>query len=64
MLQGVLHVNTDKTDFMCFNQRADISTLNGRSLKQVDKFTIPQKKRLIYRKLSQHVTSEGLDSYR
>ena len=34
-----LHVNTDKTEFMCFNQRADICTVNGRSLKLVDKFT-------------------------
>ena len=33
-----LHVNTDKTEFMCFNQRGNISTLNGRSLKLVDKF--------------------------
>ena len=30
-----LHVSTDK----CFNQRDDISTLNGCSLKLVDKFT-------------------------
>ena len=34
-----LHVNTGKTDLMCFNQRGDIFTLNGRSLKPVDKFT-------------------------
>ena len=27
-----LYVNADKTDFMCFNQRGDISTLNGVSL--------------------------------
>ena len=33
------HVNADKTEFMCFNQRGNISTLNGRSLKLVDKFT-------------------------
>ena len=33
-----LHVNVDKTEFMCFNQRGDISTQNGRSLKLVDKF--------------------------
>ena len=35
-----LHVNADKTEYMCFNQRGDISALNGSSLKQVDKFTI------------------------
>ena len=34
-----LHVNADKTEFMCFNQKGDISTLNGRSLKLVDEFT-------------------------
>ena len=33
-----LHVNADKTEFMCFNQKGDIITLNGRSLKLVDKF--------------------------
>ena len=33
------HVNTDTTEYMCFNQRGDISTLNGHSLKLVDKFT-------------------------
>ena len=33
-----IHVNAVKTEFMCFNQRGDISTLNGRSLKLVDKF--------------------------
>ena len=34
-----LHVNAHKTEYMCFNQTSDISTLNGSSLKQVDKFT-------------------------
>ena len=34
-----LHVNVDKTEYMCFTQRGDISTLNGSSLKLVDKFT-------------------------
>ena len=34
-----LHVNADKTEFMCFDQRDDISTLNGISLKLVEKFT-------------------------
>ena len=35
----VIHVNADKTEYLCFNQRGDISTLNGSSLKLVDKFT-------------------------
>ena len=34
-----LHVNAHKTEYMCFNQRGDISTLNGSSLNLFDKFT-------------------------
>ena len=34
-----LHFNADKTEYMCFNQRGDISTLNGSSLKLVDKLS-------------------------
>ena len=34
-----LYVNANKTEYMCLNQRGDISTLNGSSLKLVDKFT-------------------------
>ena len=33
-----LHINAHK-EHMCFNQRGDISTLNGSSLELVDKFT-------------------------
>ena len=33
-----LHVNTHKTEYMCYNQTGDISTLDGTSLKLVDKF--------------------------
>ena len=33
-----LHVNAHKTEYVWFNQRGDISTLNGNSLKLVDKF--------------------------
>ena len=29
----------DKTEYTCFNQRGNISTLNGSSLKLVNKFT-------------------------
>ena len=32
-------MNADKTEYMCFNQECDISTLNGDSPKSVDKFT-------------------------
>ena len=34
-----LHVNAHKTEYMCFNQKGNISTLDGTSLKLVDKFT-------------------------
>ena len=34
-----LHANAHKMEYMCFNQTSDISTLNGSSLKLVDKFT-------------------------
>ena len=34
-----LHVNAHKTEYMCFNQAGDISTLDGTSLKLVGKFT-------------------------
>ena len=34
-----LHVNARKIEYTCFNQRGNISTLNGNSLKLVDKFT-------------------------
>ena len=32
-------MNADKTEYMCFNQKVDISILNGGSLRLVDKFT-------------------------
>ena len=34
-----LHVNAHKTEFMCFNQTGNISTLNNSSRKLIDKFT-------------------------
>ena len=34
-----LHANAHKMEYMCFNQRGNISTVNGSSLKLVDKFT-------------------------
>ena len=34
-----LHVNADKTEYMCFNQTGNISTVNSSSLKLVNKFT-------------------------
>ena len=40
-----LHVNADKTEYMCFNQRGDISTLNGSFLKIVDKEAVSHQPR-------------------
>ena len=34
-----LHVNAHKTEYMCYKQTGDITTLDRASLKQVDKFT-------------------------
>ena len=34
-----LHVNAHKTEYMCYNQTGDITTLDGTPLKIVDKFT-------------------------
>ena len=33
-----LHVNAHKTEYMCYNQTGDITTLDGTPLKLVDKF--------------------------
>ena len=32
-------MNADKMEYMCFNKKGDISTLNAGSLKSVEKFT-------------------------
>ena len=48
-----LHVNADKTEYVCFNQRPDIFTLNGGSLKLADKFTYLESS--INRKWHEHV---------
>ena len=34
-----IHINAHNTEYMCYNQTGDISTLDGTSLKLVDKFT-------------------------
>ena len=34
-----LYINANKTEYMCYNQTGDISTLDGTPLKPVDKFT-------------------------
>ena len=59
-----LHVNAHKTEYMSYNQTGDISTLDGTSLKLVDKLTYLRKQRLINRKRHRHTTNESMDSYR
>ena len=54
-----LYVNAHKTEYMCYNQTGDISTLDGTPLKLVDKFTY----RLINRKGHRHEVNESMDSY-
>ena len=54
-----LHVNAHKTENKCFNQRDDISTLNGSSLKLVDKFTYQES---MSHQPIQHVAGKGMDS--
>ena len=56
-----LYVNAVKTEYMSFNQRGDILTLNGSSLKLVH---LPWKQCLINREKHHHATSKGMDSYR
>ena len=53
------HINADKTEFMYFNQRDHISTLNSWSLKLVDKFTYIGSS--VYGKWHEHTTSKGTD---
>ena len=56
-----LHVDVDKTKYMCFNQRGDISKLNDGSLKLVDKFTYL--KSSVSSTKNDYVISKGMDSY-
>ena len=52
-----LHVNAHKMEYKCFNQTGNISTLNGSSLKLVDKFTY------LGSSVSLTETNKGMDSY-
>ena len=59
-----LHVNSHKTEYMCFNLTGDISTLNASSLQLLDKFTylgcsVSSTEKDINKRLA-----KGLDSYR
>ena len=51
-------VNAGNTEFMCFNQRGDISS------KTSGQVHLPRKQRFINREWHQHATSKGVDCYR
>ena len=59
-----LHVNAHKTEYMCYNQTGDISTLDGISLKLVDKFTNLGSSNSSTEKDIDMQLNEGMDSYR
>ena len=57
-----LHVNAHNTEYMCFNQKGDISTQN---LSETGwQIHLPRKQRLINRKRHRHTANKGMDSYR
>ena len=56
-----LHVNANKTEYMCFNQRGDIKGWFFETSGQVH---LPWKQHLLNREWHQHATSKGIDSYR
>ena len=58
-----LYVNAHKTEYMCYNQTGDISTLEGTPLKLVDKFTYLGEQRRINRKGHRNEVNESMDSY-
>ena len=58
-----LHVNAHKTEYMCYNQTGDISTLDGIS-ETSRQIHLPRKQHLINRKGHRHATNESMDSYR
>ena len=59
-----LNVNAHKTEYMYFNQAGDISTLDGSSLKLVDKFNYLGSSVSSTVKRHRHTANEGIDSYR
>ena len=53
-----LHVNSHKTEYMCFNHTGDIPTLNSSSRKLVNWFNLLRKQCLINRERHQQATSK------
>ena len=59
-----LPVNAYKTEYMCYNQTGDISTLDRTPLKLVDKFTYLGSSVSSTEKDIDNAANEGMDSYR
>ena len=59
-----LHVNAHKTEYFCYNQTGDVSTLERNSLKLVDKFTYLESSVSPNEKKHRHTAIKGMDSYR
>ena len=59
-----LHVNANKTEYMCYNQTGNIATLDGASMILVDKFTYLGSSVSSTEKDIDTTTDEGMDSYR
>ena len=58
-----LHVNAHKTEYMCFNQTGDISTLEGNLSETGRQIHLPRKQCLINRKRHRHAANKGMESY-
>ena len=59
-----LYVNAHKTEYMCYNQTDDISTLDGTPLKLVDKFTyLGSSVASTEKKKHRYEVNESMDSY-
>ena len=59
-----LHINVHKTEYMCYNQTDDISTLDHNPSETSRQIHLPRKQRLMNRKRHRHTTNESMDSYR
>ena len=59
-----LHVNAHKTEYMCYNQTGNITTLDRASLRLVDKFTYLGSSVSSTKKRHRHTTDESMDGYR
>ena len=59
-----LHVNAHKTEYMCYNQTGNITTLDGASLRLVDKFPYLGSSVSSTKKRHRHTADESMDGYR